>query len=126
VAELSRLPVAVTEVWEWQLDGDCREADPRLFFHPEGERGPARRKRDEAAVKICATCPVLQECRNHGLTVREPYGVWGGLTEEDREEIYAQERRARREQRQAAKQAPAAKREVVALDTAAEEYARAV
>src|SRR6185503_16883057 len=33
VAELSRLPVAVTEVWEWQLDGACREADPRLFFH---------------------------------------------------------------------------------------------
>jgi WhiB family redox-sensing transcriptional regulator len=126
VAELSRLPVAVTEVWEWQLEGACREADPRLFFHPEGERGPARRKRDEAAVKVCATCPVLQECRNHGLSVREPYGVWGGLTEEDREEIYAQERRARREQRQAAKQAPAAKRETVAVDTAAEEYARAV
>jgi WhiB family redox-sensing transcriptional regulator len=103
VAELSRLPVAVTEVWEWQLEGSCREADPRLFFHPEGERGPARRKRDEAAVQICAGCPVIQECRNHGLSVREPYGVWGGLTEEDREEIYAQERRTRREQRQAAK-----------------------
>ena len=126
MAELSRLPVAVTEVWEWQLEGACREADPRLFFHPEGERGPARRKRDEAAVKVCATCPVLQECRNHGLSVREPYGVWGGLTEEDREEVYAQERRARREQRQAARQAAAAKQEAVALDAAAEEYARAV
>jgi WhiB family redox-sensing transcriptional regulator len=122
VAELSRLPVAVTEVWEWQLEGACREADPRLFFHPEGERGPARRKRDEAAVKVCAGCPVIQECRNHGLTVREPYGVWGGLTEEDREEVYAQERRARREQRQAARQQPA-----VALDdVTTSDFARAL
>lgn len=96
MAELSRLPVAVTEIWEWQLQGACREADPRLFFHPEGERGPARRKRDEAAVQVCATCPVMEQCRQHGLSVREPYGVWGGLTEEDREEIYAQERRQRR------------------------------
>jgi WhiB family transcriptional regulator, redox-sensing transcriptional regulator len=114
VAELSRLPVAVTEVWEWQLDGACREADPRLFFHPEGERGPARRKRDEAAVKVCQTCPVLEQCRQHGLSVREPYGVWGGLTEEDREEIYAQERKARRQQRVAAREAAAAAKIVAA------------
>jgi WhiB family redox-sensing transcriptional regulator len=103
MAELSRLPVAVADVWEWQLDGACREADPRLFFHPDGERGPARRKRDAAAVAICATCPVIQQCREHGLSVREPYGVWGGLTEDDREEIYRAERIAQRRRRAAAR-----------------------
>ena len=102
MAELSRLPVAVTEVWEWQLEGACREADPRLFFHPEGERGPARHKRDAAAVAVCAGCPVIQQCREHGLSVREPYGVWGGLTEEDREAIYLAERKERREARKSA------------------------
>ena len=75
------------------MDGSCRTADPRLFFHPEGERGPARRDRDAAAKAICGGCPVLQECRRHALTVREPYGVWGGLTEDDREAIYITERR---------------------------------
>ena len=25
----------------------------------------------------------------HALTVREPYGVWGGLTEEERLAVYA-------------------------------------
>ena len=119
MAEISRLPGPVMDLWEWQFEGACRDADENLFFHPEGERGPARRKRDEAAVQICAGCPVIQECRNHGLSVREPYGVWGGLTEEDREEIYAQERRTRREQRQAAKAAA----RVVTVD---EELARAV
>lgn len=73
--------------------------DPQLFFHPEGERGPARHKRDAAAVEVCAGCPVIQQCREHGLSVREPYGVWGGLTEEDREGIYLAERKERREAR---------------------------
>ena len=61
-----------------------------MFFHPEGERGPARRNRDEAAKAVCLTCPVLAQCRAHALAVREPYGVWGGLTEDDREQIYAE------------------------------------
>jgi WhiB family redox-sensing transcriptional regulator len=74
------------------LAGACRTADPRLFFHPDGERGHERSRRDAAAVEICAGCPVLQQCRRHGLTVREQYGVWGGLTEDDREAIYRMRR----------------------------------
>jgi WhiB family transcriptional regulator, redox-sensing transcriptional regulator len=88
MAEISRLPGPVADLWEWQLEGSCRAADPRLFFHPEGERGPARRERDAAAKEICATCPVLRQCRAHALAVREPYGIWGGLTEDERNEIY--------------------------------------
>jgi WhiB family transcriptional regulator, redox-sensing transcriptional regulator len=92
MAEISRLPGPVADLWEWQLDGTCRESDPRIFFHPEGERGPARRDRDAAAKSVCAGCPVLDQCRRHALTVREPYGVWGGLTEDDRAAIYLSER----------------------------------
>jgi WhiB family redox-sensing transcriptional regulator len=29
------------------------------------------------------------ECADYAVRAREPYGVWGGLTEEDREAIYA-------------------------------------
>ena len=43
---------------------------------------------------MCATCPVLNECREHSLAVREPYGVWGGLSEEERAEMLS--RRVRR------------------------------
>ena len=96
MAELSRLPVPVADVWEWQQKGACRDADPQLFFHPEGERGPARQKRDDAAVKVCGACPVMDQCRSHGLSVREPYGVWGGLTEDDREAMYLAERKERK------------------------------
>ena len=95
MAEISRLPGPVADVWEWQFEGSCRDADPRLFFHPEGERGPARRDRDAAAKLICAACPVLDECREHALTVREPYGVWGGLSEDDRQARYVTTRPVR-------------------------------
>jgi WhiB family redox-sensing transcriptional regulator len=75
-------------VWEWQYEGACRGTDSAIFFHPEGERGPSREARDSAAKDICARCPVIAQCAAHALAVREPYGVWGGMTEEDREAIY--------------------------------------
>ena len=78
----------------WQLQGACREVDSRLFFHPESERGPARSNRASKALKICATCPVLEQCRRHALAVREPYGIWGGLTEDQRAAIYLHESEA--------------------------------
>jgi hypothetical protein len=34
--------------------------------------------------------------------VREPYGVWGGLTEDDRETIYLRSRSSQRKERAAA------------------------
>jgi WhiB family redox-sensing transcriptional regulator len=87
-------PGPIAAAWEWQLSGSCRKVDPALFFHPEGERGPARALREVAAKGVCATCPVLRQCRLHALHTHEPYGVWGGLSERDREVIYGAARRA--------------------------------
>ena len=84
VAEISRLPIPVMEEWEWQYKGACRDLDPEMFFHPDGERGPRRRNRENAAKAVCATCPVIAACRAHALAVQEPYGIWGGLSEDDR------------------------------------------
>jgi WhiB family redox-sensing transcriptional regulator len=87
MADLSRLPAPVADVWNWQQSGSCLGADARLFFHPEGERGPARRRRESAAAAVCSRCPVIRACLHHALAVREPYGVWGGLTTEERRAI---------------------------------------
>jgi WhiB family redox-sensing transcriptional regulator len=92
MAEISRLPGPNADLWDWQLQGACRSEDPSLFFHPEGERGAARRNREAAAKAVCARCPVVTSCVAHALAVREPYGVWGGLSEDDREEIYLSRR----------------------------------
>ena len=87
MTDISRLPGPQAEKWEWQLLGACRAYDSDLFFHPEGERGPRRSSREAAAKAICAGCPVLRLCREAALAAREPYGVWGGLSEHEREAI---------------------------------------
>jgi len=90
MSTISRLPGPVADLWEWQFDGSCRREKADVFFHPDGERGPSRRHRDSTAKAVCRRCPVLQTCREHALQVHEPYGVWGGLTEHEREAIYVE------------------------------------
>jgi WhiB family transcriptional regulator, redox-sensing transcriptional regulator len=87
VADVSRLPPPIVTAWEWQMDAACREIDNAVFFHPARERGAAKEERDSNAKKICFACPVIAACRRHALAVREPYGVWGGLTTAERETI---------------------------------------
>jgi WhiB family redox-sensing transcriptional regulator len=83
-AERSEALRPVADEWDWQFEGACRTMDPEMFFHPDGERGPRRRNRENAAKAVCASCPVLQKCREQALAVAEPYGIWGGLSEDDR------------------------------------------
>jgi WhiB family redox-sensing transcriptional regulator len=39
------------------------------------------------AKAVCAQCPVIQNCLRWALAAREPYGVWGGLSAEERESL---------------------------------------
>lgn len=75
--------------WFWQEQAACANLDTSMFFHPQNERGSARMRRDRTAKLVCAACPVRLECADYAIRAREPYGVWGGLTEEERERIYA-------------------------------------
>lgn len=89
MTDTRRLPKPVAQEWEWQLEGACQGLNSSVFFHPDGERGSARTRRAYQAKTICQACPVLEQCRRHAMSVREPYGVWGGLTEEERREMWA-------------------------------------
>ena len=80
----ARLLAPRLEHWEWQLSAACRGLASASFFHPDGERGASRVRREQAAKAICATCPVRQDCLDWALKVGEPYGVWGGKTSEER------------------------------------------
>ena len=107
MADFSRLPGPNADLWDWQLRGLCRGKDSSLFFHPEGERGAARSSREMAAKEICLNCPVQIACADHALRVREPYGVWGGMTEEEREEHHARQKALARAQAAREKEARA-------------------
>ncbi|WP_327371159.1 WhiB family transcriptional regulator [Streptomyces sp. NBC_01217] len=74
------------ETWGWQADAACRGMDSSVFFSPHGERGRARRRREEAARAICRACPVSAPCGLFAENSRQPYGVWGGYTEAERDE----------------------------------------
>jgi len=80
-------PRPIASDWQWQESAACRELPSEMFFHPEGERGPRRKNRENAAKAICSACPVLTACREQALRLAEPYGIWGGLSEDDREII---------------------------------------
>ena len=62
MSNVSYLPAPTVESWGWQDHAACAGA----------------------AKAICATCPVLEQCREYALSAHEPYGIWGGMTEEER------------------------------------------
>lgn len=87
MTDTRRLPKPVAQEWDWQLDAACQGLNSSVFFHPDGERGSARARRASRAKAVCQRCPVIEQCRQHALATREPYGVWGGLTEEERRDL---------------------------------------
>jgi WhiB family transcriptional regulator, redox-sensing transcriptional regulator len=61
----------------WQERASCRTADPELFYPAKGgSLAPAK--------ELCNGCPVRAECLEYALAVGEEYGIWGGLTAEQR------------------------------------------
>lgn len=86
-SRLPRRPVA--EVWDWQLNGSCRNVADSVFFVPDNATRRTRRQREVEAKAICARCPVRPRCAAYALATREPYGIWGGLTEAERRRLLA-------------------------------------
>ncbi|WP_020170086.1 WhiB family transcriptional regulator [Gordonia polyisoprenivorans] len=81
------MPPPLTEHWIWQLGGDCRRHSPDLFYGVDQESQTVRRCREVAAKRVCASCPILEACRDYALTAREPYGVWGAMTPPERAHV---------------------------------------
>lgn len=70
---------------DWQLDALCRGGHAYLFFPPSTfERKDERERRELKAKAICGVCPVKDPCCTHAIQIREPFGIWGGLTEVER------------------------------------------
>jgi WhiB family redox-sensing transcriptional regulator len=77
----------IFDLWEWQQRGACVGADPEIFYLEEGMRLGTKTKREQQAKKMCSTCPVIEQCRSHALNIPEQYGVWGGLSADERDLI---------------------------------------
>jgi WhiB family transcriptional regulator, redox-sensing transcriptional regulator len=88
----------------WRADSACRTADPDLFF-PVAV-GVVARRQIAKAQRICADCPVKQQCLDFAMRTRESTGIWGGTTPEERIRVLrAQHRRTRTPRRPMAEMA---------------------
>ena len=86
----------------WQKEARCVERYDIFFREFCTHKTPVRgandcsdcnklnRRHEEEAKKICAGCPVKQECLEYALANREQYGVWGGMTFAERRREFAE------------------------------------
>jgi len=76
---------------QWLSLAACRSYDPSLFF-PVGTTGPSIRE-IEKAKRICRGCEVQAECLQYALGNGAQHGIFGGLTEEERQRLRLREQR---------------------------------
>lgn len=87
---------------DWRDQGECgitrldgtRVHNIELFF-PVGDTARGSQMQIAAAKEVCNRCPVKMTCLAVSLEKREPYGVWGGLTEQERAKELRRAGRAR-------------------------------
>jgi len=78
--------VAVIEE-EWMARGLCRTRKlPRDTFYPDSSVGVARARR------ICARCPVKEQCLEYALENHQSDGIWGGTSERQRAKLQRRRR----------------------------------
>ena len=70
---------------DWGPDGLCRQADSEIFF-PEGVGGAVTKAVREAK-RVCGRCPVREECLAWAVRTGQGYGVWGGLSRNERKAL---------------------------------------
>lgn len=68
----------------WHSRAACRGQGPESWYPSTAA------EQRQVALATCARCPVRRECREAGL--REIYGVWGGLTERERQGLRRERR----------------------------------
>ena len=67
----SKLDDAIEPLGQWSLKAVCLDAEPETFFP---EKGGSTRE----AKRICAECPVSDECLEYAIEYNERFGIWGG------------------------------------------------
>ena len=84
MTDLVRLPGPRPDKWEWQLRAACRRYG-FIAVLPSVQRADAGSSTSDRRRQSDLRClPAVDDCRTHALSVQEPYGIWGGLSENDR------------------------------------------
>jgi WhiB family redox-sensing transcriptional regulator len=76
---------------EWRYNAACAGTEDLNLFFPVGTGADAI-VQTEAAKAVCGPCPVRAECLTFALDT-DQYGVWGGMSEDERRELKQKARR---------------------------------
>ncbi len=72
-------PLGLGEQPDWVSEALCAEVGGDLWFAEKGNWHATVK-----AKRICRQCPVRPQCLLYALERGEQYGVWGGMTPEQR------------------------------------------
>nr|WP_156722100.1 WhiB family transcriptional regulator [Streptomyces apocyni] len=68
------------DVPAWRTEALCAQTGPEFFFpEPGGSVSEAKR--------LCMACEGRPACLEYALTHDERFGVWGGLSEKERQQL---------------------------------------
>lgn len=71
-------------------EAECGGCEPDLFYPNGGyalDVQAAVKAQSEAAKALCRRCPVREPCLEWALSVPEKFGIWGGMTEDERSDV---------------------------------------
>lgn len=74
---------------DWVQSAACADPDAPSMFPADTDRVGIELARD-----ICNGCPVRQTCLDDALRRGEAFGVWGGLSADERRSLRRQKKRA--------------------------------
>jgi WhiB family redox-sensing transcriptional regulator len=84
VMEITKEYLALAEAIREHGEPPCATTDPEMYFPPKGMQASIEIRMAKA---LCDTCPVKTECLTYALEANEPYGIWGGLTTNERDRL---------------------------------------
>ena len=74
------IPEGVGDDLAWQDKGLCAQTDPEAFWP---EKGGSTRE----AKRVCLMCEVRDMCLQYALDNDERQGIWGGMSDSERQKL---------------------------------------
>ncbi|WP_395153234.1 WhiB family transcriptional regulator [Ilumatobacter sp.] len=77
-------------LFDWRSKAACQGDMGSAFYPPlRSEKRSIKEAREKRAKKVCASCVVRTTCLDQALHRGERYGIWGGLTDLERQHLRA-------------------------------------
>lgn len=71
----------------WTDDAKCKDVDPEFFFVESDTKVKSAVKKINEAKAFCQGCPVAVQCLGYAIREDLEYGVYGGLSEDERKDL---------------------------------------